>query len=326
MNCDGRVDNFDIDAFVLALTNPTQYQQQFPNCTTLNGDIDQNGSFTNFDIDPFAAAITRGASVCPVVPPTSVACCYAVSAANSDQCGLVDAQTCTAVNGRVLNGVNSCSAAPTPCGAPAFNFNQVVSRVPIVTTQPLGGIQVAGNPLSLVVAANVNDISALPLQYQWLKDGVPIAGATNLNFSILSATTESEGDYSALITSGYGYVVKSDAAFINVVPPLQITGIPSSVSPQPSQQLHLAVTISSGEGPFSYEWRKNNLVLTQFTGSELTLPSGQWGEGDTYQVTVSNTAGSQTLSTPKPGPISTTVSPAATFSASMRSIGSGSMR
>jgi hypothetical protein len=172
--------------------------------------------------------------------------------------------------------------------------------VPIVTTQPLGGIQVAGNPLSLVVAANVNDISALPLQYQWLKDGVPIAGATNLNFSILSATTESEGDYSALITSGYGYVVKSDAAFINVVPPLQITGIPSSVSPQPSQQLHLAVTISSGEGPFSYEWRKNNLVLTQFTGSELTLPSGQWGEGDTYQVTVSNTAGSQTLSTTIP--------------------------
>ena len=62
MNCDGLINNFDIDAFVLALTSPAGYAATYPNCDIHNGDINQDGLVNNFDIDGFVACITSG---CP---------------------------------------------------------------------------------------------------------------------------------------------------------------------------------------------------------------------------------------------------------------------
>lgn len=60
MNCDGTVNNFDIDAFVLALTNPTGYAVAFPDCNRNLGDINHDGAMNNFDIDPFVGKLTGG--------------------------------------------------------------------------------------------------------------------------------------------------------------------------------------------------------------------------------------------------------------------------
>ncbi|QOJ13240.1 MAG: hypothetical protein HRU75_00700 [Planctomycetia bacterium] len=59
MNCDGAVNNFDIDPFVMALTDPAAYQALYPNCTPINGDCNNDGSFNNFDIDPFVVCLTN---------------------------------------------------------------------------------------------------------------------------------------------------------------------------------------------------------------------------------------------------------------------------
>jgi hypothetical protein len=53
LNCDGAVNNRDIDPFVLALTNPSKYAKQFPDCDRMLGDINEDGRLNNFDIDPF---------------------------------------------------------------------------------------------------------------------------------------------------------------------------------------------------------------------------------------------------------------------------------
>lgn len=58
LNCDGQVNNFDIDSFVLALTDPSGYAAAFPGCDILNGDINHDGVVNNFDIDPFVALLT----------------------------------------------------------------------------------------------------------------------------------------------------------------------------------------------------------------------------------------------------------------------------
>lgn len=54
-NCDGLTNLFDIDPFVLALTNPGQYEIDFPNCT--GADADGDGAINNFDIDAFVAIL-----------------------------------------------------------------------------------------------------------------------------------------------------------------------------------------------------------------------------------------------------------------------------
>jgi len=58
LNCDGVTNNFDIDPFVLALTDPAGYAQQFPSCDRLLADCNGDAAVDNFDIDPFVKLLT----------------------------------------------------------------------------------------------------------------------------------------------------------------------------------------------------------------------------------------------------------------------------
>jgi hypothetical protein len=53
MNCDGYVNAFDIDPFVLALVDPLAYEATYPNCNILAGDTNLDGHVDAFDIDGF---------------------------------------------------------------------------------------------------------------------------------------------------------------------------------------------------------------------------------------------------------------------------------
>jgi len=59
MNCDGSVNNADIPAFILALTEPAEWESLYPTCDVLNGDIDSDGSFNNADIPAFVLLLTE---------------------------------------------------------------------------------------------------------------------------------------------------------------------------------------------------------------------------------------------------------------------------
>lgn len=52
-NCDGVVNNFDIDPFTLALTDAVGYEATFPTCDIMNADVNGDGTIDNFDIDEF---------------------------------------------------------------------------------------------------------------------------------------------------------------------------------------------------------------------------------------------------------------------------------
>ena len=63
-NCDGFVDNFDIDAFVLALTGGQAAWEAVYTCEYFcANDINRDGGVDNFDIDPFVACVLAGG--CP---------------------------------------------------------------------------------------------------------------------------------------------------------------------------------------------------------------------------------------------------------------------
>jgi hypothetical protein len=59
LNCDGTIDAFDIDPFVLALTDPAGYAAQWPDCDATLADITGDGKVDAFDIDPFVALLTE---------------------------------------------------------------------------------------------------------------------------------------------------------------------------------------------------------------------------------------------------------------------------
>ncbi|MBL8880612.1 MAG: hypothetical protein JNG88_15985 [Phycisphaerales bacterium] len=61
LNGDGRVNAFDIDPFVLALTDESAFAEQFPMIDRFcAGDINRDDHLNSFDIDPFVALLVGG--------------------------------------------------------------------------------------------------------------------------------------------------------------------------------------------------------------------------------------------------------------------------
>jgi predicted outer membrane repeat protein len=59
LNCDGATDAFDIEPFVLALTDPVGYGTAYPNCDGNVADINGDGAVDAFDIEPFIQLLVR---------------------------------------------------------------------------------------------------------------------------------------------------------------------------------------------------------------------------------------------------------------------------
>ena len=55
-NCDGLIDFFDIDPFLLALFDSVGYAATYPGCLQF-ADVDDSGAVDFFDIDPFLAVL-----------------------------------------------------------------------------------------------------------------------------------------------------------------------------------------------------------------------------------------------------------------------------
>ena len=53
MNCDGKLDGLDINAFVLAILDPTGYATQYPDCKRFFADCNLDGNFDHADVAPF---------------------------------------------------------------------------------------------------------------------------------------------------------------------------------------------------------------------------------------------------------------------------------
>ena len=58
MNCDGALDNFDIDPFVLALTNADGYAAAYPRCSRSYADANSDGVVDLFDVDAVVGLLT----------------------------------------------------------------------------------------------------------------------------------------------------------------------------------------------------------------------------------------------------------------------------
>lgn len=57
-NCDGRINGFDIDAFVVAMLSPDTFEIIYPNCETDTSDCNADGIVNNFDVDPFISFVS----------------------------------------------------------------------------------------------------------------------------------------------------------------------------------------------------------------------------------------------------------------------------
>jgi hypothetical protein len=73
-------------------------------------------------------------------------------------------------------------------------------------------------------------ISLAPLQYQWFKNGIPLAGATNESLSLTGVRRADAGVYSVVVSNPAGAVTNETSLHVLVPQVLRGTFVPGSAS------------------------------------------------------------------------------------------------
>lgn len=207
------------------------------------------------------------------------------------------------------NGANILGATASILGLGTLNQSDAATYTVIVSndfgtvtsaparltlTTPLF---ISQEPTNQVVKAgadarfSVQATSGLPLAYYWFRDGVLIPNAVSNVLTVKNVQAVDIGNYSAVIYTTQGGFRSQSAA-------LTISGaVPPSITVHPLSRTNLIGTSStftvgaSGGLPFSYQWHKSGLVLTNAVGSNLVLSAVTESDFGSYHVVVTNIAG-----------------------------------
>jgi len=155
---------------------------------------------------------------------------------------------------------------------------------PVIVTPP----QSQTVPQGSLVQFTVTGSGTAPLQYQWYKNGAPLANA-NLSVLLLpNVQTFDAGTYTVVITNVAGAVTSAPVTLTVLLPPI-ITEQPRSQTVPAGSAVSFSVTAL---GATSYQWRKNSVNIPGATSPVLTLSGVQTNDAGLYQVIVSNEGGS----------------------------------
>lgn len=170
------------------------------------------------------------------------------------------------------------------CGTVTSNAIKVtVSKGVIISKQPQSKQICAGDAVTFDVVSNGTN-------YQWLKNGVAIPGATNSSYTINVASTSDAGVYTCVITSGCGQIVTNEAVLTVGEVPIIKSGL-SDIKVCIGSPFSLSVQVA-GNG-LEYVWTKNGVVISN-TGNSLSVTTATAADAGTYSVTVRSNCGNKT--------------------------------
>ncbi len=166
-------------------------------------------------------------------------------------------------------------------------------RDPLFTGHPMSQASSAGGTAQFFVSA----IGSTPLDYYWLKNGVPLADGGNISgahstiLTVVNVFGSDAAAYRAVATNVWGCST-SAVATLTVADPL-LTANPASQSAQRGQTVAFNVSVT-GTQPLAYQWRYDGVSLPDGTASTLVLTNVQWGNVGAYDVIATNDFGSVT--------------------------------
>ena len=172
---------------------------------------------------------------------------------------------------------------PNPGEAPP-----IIDIQPIATTASTGG----------VAALSVLAISNSSLEYQWLRNGARIAGATGASLVLPDVQSADAAAYSVIVKNAYGSVT-SQTATLNVGPPPSAGSPPTIVFGPfsylvPQGTLAFLSVDATGTPPLTYQWLHYGVPISGATASTLEVPTTSPAAAGAYRAVVSNALGAAT--------------------------------
>ena len=143
----------------------------------------------------------------------------------------------------------------------------------------------AGGTLNLQVSAS----GTKPLTYNWYRGGDLYSSGSNSELSIVDVTAQNAGFYQVEVVNAVGNA-RSTLIEVSVVEP--VTVVQQPVGTTVIQGANAVLTIqATGSEPVSYQWYKNGTKVAGGTRASLNILDAQVVDRGTYEVHVSNQAG-----------------------------------
>lgn len=156
-----------------------------------------------------------------------------------------------------------------------------------LTAQPQAQTAKDGDVVSFDVTATGSE----PIQYQWQRDGVPIAGADKATFTTPAlALADSNAVFKVVVTNPAGTVTSQDARLTVTAAAPRIVEAPQSVTASDGSAVTFKV-MAAGSAPLAYQWLRNGTPISGATDASYSITLGYANSGDRYAVRVSNSSG-----------------------------------
>lgn len=188
---------------------------------------------------------------------------------------------------------NSAGTATSQTAVLSVSAGTAAAVAPSIVTQPVAVTVNVGNTATLAVGAS----GSAPLAFQWLRNGVPIVGATAAFHSIDPVALGDAASYTVSVSNSAGSVTSAAAALaVNTSPQASAVTLTTQPSPQvqPTGGSATLAVAASGSGPLSYQWLKNGVPLAGATAAVLSLTNLVAEDAASYSVTVGNPLGAVT--------------------------------
>ncbi len=168
-----------------------------------------------------------------------------------------------------------------------YQSDFLASTPATIQRQPQSRTVLAGS----VATLDVGVAGRLPMTYQWFKNGVPLAGATEPILTLTGVTNSDAGNYHVVVQNALGPATSASAT---------LTVIDPGVAVLPAELYLFTGTTGAftasvvGATPLSYQWKGNFSTINHATNSSLVFTNAQSDSNGNYSVVVTFAQGSRT--------------------------------
>ena len=169
-----------------------------------------------------------------------------------------------------------------------------MQSVPRFTQHPQSQSAYVGDTVTLVTQVNGVD----PISYQWFLNNLALPQSSSLTLTLSNVAPNMAGGY-FLVASNANGTATSAVAYLAI---LQHPGVTTITQQPQSQTIALGTTANfslgvSGDGPFTYQWRKNGVPIQNAVTSTFSILSVATSDAANYTATVNYPGGSLTSQT-----------------------------
>ena len=186
--------------------------------------------------------------------------------------------------------VSSTSTQPIGMAVDDLTISQFTgslpATLPVFGSQPQSQTVILGDSVTFSGSATGTPDPV----YQWAKDGVPIAGATNASYTIASVTLADVGAYTLSAVNSAGTTLSSTAT-LSVSTPPAITSHPASQTVAAGGTATFSVSASGNPAP-TFQWQKDGVDIPGATSATYVIAGVTLGDAGSYTATANNLADS----------------------------------